>query len=283
MVGLLARSMNAPVATLRSSCLAPTQRAATVVHYLEGFLITATANASETDEASSASVLPVSRVQVVQAALDLFTAPTYLEVGVNQGKTFNALGAETKVAVDPRFLFDYKEIAATVPGTSFHEITSDEYFGTIATRETQFDVIYLDGLHTAEQTVRDLINAITLLSPQGVIVIDDVFPNSYAASLPDRGDTRRVRKATGDTAGAWMGDVFRLVYFVETFCQQFSYATVSNNHGQLVMWRQAREEVPARLIETVARKEYKDVLLEQDTFRLMPLSAIVAQIEASRA
>lgn len=245
---------------------------------------------SEVERSSHGDDLPsltpanaVSRNRVVQGVLDLFDSPHYLEIGVNKGMTFNALKASMKVAVDPKFLFDVEAVSAEVPGTSFHETTSDDYFGRIADRQTAFDVIYLDGLHTAEQTVRDLINAICFLKPDGVIVIDDVFPSSYVASLPDRNDTRVIRRATGDPLGAWMGDVYRLVFFVETFCQQFEYGTVNNNHGQLIMWRKPRLTVPERTLKDVAEKAYKDLFLEKDSFRCSELDPILEKIVAARS
>ncbi|QIK79589.1 class I SAM-dependent methyltransferase [Sphingomonas piscis] len=225
---------------------------------------------------------PISRDGVVQAILNLFKAPDYLEIGVNQGKTFNALRARTKVAVDPKFLFDHQEVAARVSGTTFHETTSDDYFGRIAGAKTAFDVIYLDGMHTSEQTIRDLINAISFLKPGGVIAIDDVFPCSYMASLPDRGDTRIISKATTGVPSPWMGDVFRLVFFVETFCQQFNYATVNNNHGQLVLWREPRRDVPQRTLSQVAAKEYKDLFLEAPSFRAASLDVILTKIRQAQ-
>jgi hypothetical protein len=225
---------------------------------------------------------PISRNGVVQAILNLFDAPAYLEVGVNRGVTFNAVSAATKVAIDPKFLFDFEQVANEVPGTSFHETTSDEYFGRIAGSDAAFDLIYLDGLHTSEQTIRDLINAITFLKPNGVILIDDIFPSSYSASLHERAHTRVLLKATGDTSGAWMGDVYRLVFFVESFCQQLSYCTVNNNHGQLVMWREPRDSLPTRTLTEVGEKEYKDLFLEKETFRCASLEVILQKIIAAR-
>jgi hypothetical protein len=225
---------------------------------------------------------PVSRNRIVQSVLNLFDAPDYLEIGVNKGMTFNALEAATKVAVDPKFLFDFEQVAREIHGTSFHETTSDDFFGRIASPKTAFDVIYLDGLHTSEQTIRDLINAMSFLKPNGVIIIDDVFPCSYLASLPNRRETRLVRQAQGDTTGAWMGDVYRLVFFIETFCQQFSYATVNNNHGQLVVWRQPRATVPERTLTEVGQKNYKDMFLEKDSFHFAPIDEILERIRRTR-
>ena len=79
-----------------------------------------------------------------------------------------------------------------------------------------------------------------------------------------------------------MGDVYRLVFFVESFCQQFSYCTVNNNHGQLVMWREPREALPTRTLTEVGEKAYKDLFLEKDSFRCAPLDSILEKITAAR-
>jgi hypothetical protein len=138
-------------------------------------------------------------------------------------------------------------------------------------------------MHTSEQTIRDLINAVFFLAPQGVVVIDDVFPSSYLASLPDVDEFLKMHKASGEKSGAWMGDVFKLVFFIETFCQQFSFGTINNNHGQLVVWRKPRERVPERTLSKVAQKTYKDVYLEKKSFRFAPLDQILDRLKSARA
>jgi hypothetical protein len=224
----------------------------------------------------------ITRKAVVQSVLELFESPSYLEIGVQKGKTFNSVHAREKVAVDPKFLFDYAAVAADVPGTSFHETTSDDYFGRIAARDAAFDVVYIDGLHTFEQTLRDLVNSISLLKPQGVIIIDDVFPSSYSASLPVKAEAKALIRATGEISNAWMGDVYRLVFFVESFCQQFSYSTVNNNHGQLVMWREPRQDFVSRNLKEIAEKAYKDLFVEAASFRCNSLEVILDRIKAAR-
>ncbi len=59
------------------------------------------------------------------------------------------------------------------------------YFRDSVLAKKKFDVIYLDGLHTFEQTLRDLLNALTLVADAGVIILDDVLPSSFAALLTD--------------------------------------------------------------------------------------------------
>lgn len=91
----------------------------------------------------------------MQSVLDLFEAPDYLEVGVSRGGTFLALKAAANVGVEPSFYSTKAETTTNFISTT----TSDDYSSQIATRGTAFDVIYLNGLHTSEQTIRALIDA----------------------------------------------------------------------------------------------------------------------------
>lgn len=228
------------------------------------------------------------RFEVVGRLLGLYARPDYLEVGVHYGETFHKLQAGRKVAVDPHFMFDTQAHAAE-GAVEFHEVPSDAYFAGLAGRAGSFDVIYLDGLHTFEQTLRDLMNALAVLKPGGVVVIDDVLPDSYDSSLPDLQQVALLRNtapglgASWPNNGSWMGDVFKLVFFIETFMPHLSYATVAENHGQTVVWRQARP-LPAgalRSVEQVSRMDYRDTITARASFNVMPFDQIVAQVAAA--
>lgn len=223
----------------------------------------------------------ISRPDVVQGILDLYDRPAYLEVGVNAGETFHALRARHKVAVDPTFLFDVDAARRADPDADYHEVPSDEYFGSIIAPGTFFDVIYLDGLHTFEQTLRDLVNALDHLTPKGVVVIDDVRPPSYLASLPDRANYFEVRNVVRVTDKSWMGDVYRLVWFIDTFFQGLTYRTVANNHGQSVVWRQRRAEVTQRRAVDVAALTFEEMILQRDTFREAPYAEILEEVRVA--
>jgi len=210
------------------------------------------------------------RHQVIQTLLDLYDQPNYLEIGVNKGDTFHSVQAHAKVAVDPKFLFP---AALRDPSSEYYEITSEEYFGNHATGR-KFDVIYLDGLHTFEQTLRDLISSVICLKPSGVIVIDDVLPNSFHAALPDHAASVAARKHLGISDPSWMGDVFKLVFFIQTYFQLFDFSTVKENHGQLIMWRSARPSVKHRSIIDFAYLSFADVIMHLSEFRIQPLDEI---------
>ena len=230
----------------------------------------------------------LSRAHVVGSFLALYPDATDLEVGVNQGETFLAVSAAKKVAVDPNFTFD--TVSVTAPGMEFHPIRSDTYFASRSAALDRFDVIFLDGLHTFEQTLRDLMNAVANLAAGGVIVIDDVIPNSFDASLPDLEQVHTLRQISARTGvpwpsdGSWMGDVFKLVFFIDTFMQQYSFATVQENHGQCIFWYQLRpaNTILQRSMEQICRLDYRDTLLNRHTFNILPLDQIVAQVAKAR-
>ncbi len=80
--------------------------------------------------------------------------------------------------------------------------------------------------------------------------------------------------------GAWMGDVFRVVFFLKAFLQQYSYATVLESHGQTVVWREARpaNEVGGRSIANVANLDYRHTILDRASFNIQPIDTIVSAV-----
>jgi hypothetical protein len=226
----------------------------------------------------------LTRAQVLQPILSLFGEPRYLEIGVHSGDTFFEVTAARKVAVDREFFFDIEAARAREPHSAFFEVESDAYFGELILPGEKFDVIYLDGLHTFEQTLRDFCNSLHYLSNDGVIVIDDVVPNSYAAALPNVRTSERLKGELNDPDQSWMGDVYRLVFFIDSFFQQYNFATVVENHGQLVVWREPRRGAALRhrRIEQVARAPFESIITERDAFRRTGYAEIIAMLRRDR-
>lgn len=101
-------------------------------------------------------------------------ATTYLEIGVrNPADNFDRINATTKYSVDPGI--EYKENPVDYP------LTSDEFFaqlrsGNVLKPEIRFDVIFIDGLHTADQVDKDIQNALDFIKDDGFIVLHDCNP-----------------------------------------------------------------------------------------------------------
>ena len=219
----------------------------------------------------------MTRAEILNRLCGLFPNPSYLEIGVFRGETFMEVQAARKIGVDPNFAFDIHAAMAAQPHATLLAMTSDALFAAPPPNPATYDVIFLDGLHTAEQTLRDLLNAIELLKPYGVIVLDDILPPSYHAALPGASRSIRLREALHSTDTRWMGDVYRLAFFIETFLQAFTTATVG---GQMLLWRARRpaEALVQRSLEEVGRMPFEETVFQRGVFNICPLEEAIRRM-----
>ena len=88
----------------------------------------------------------------------------YLEIGCESNDLFDSVYSHHKTGVDP-------ESGGT------HRMTSDDFFHV--TKEKNFDVIFIDGLHEYQQVKRDAINALNIIKDGGWIAFHDFLPSSW--------------------------------------------------------------------------------------------------------
>ncbi|MCH2051199.1 MAG: glycosyltransferase 61 family protein [Trichodesmium sp. ALOHA_ZT_67] len=204
---------------------------------------------------------------------------SYLEIGVSKGMTFNQINIKSKVAVDPKFRFNTTQYASE--NVVFLEITSDEFFIDHAKKFQPFDLIYLDGLHTFEQTFRDFCSSLSCAHAKTIWLIDDTCPGSYAQAQPSLQQCRQIQKMSGEKDGSWMGDVFKVVAAIHDFFPQYSFAHFPN-HGQTVVWHKWRENFMPKWnsLEVISRLEYSDfVELQSSLFKREPYEEIFELIK----
>lgn len=115
------------------------------------------------------------RYDVINYILNTFKRETtYLEIGVrNPEDNFNKIKATQKKSVDPGFENSENPVD--------FKMTSDVFFeklknNQILSNKTKFDVIFIDGLHLAEQVERDIENSLKHLKEDGFIVMHDCNP-----------------------------------------------------------------------------------------------------------
>ena len=132
----------------------------------------------------------------------------YLEIGVQRGFTLEAVGG-WRVGVDPYPLFNTSKLPRNL---AFHTMSSRSYFDE--SPGERFDFVFLDGLHTFQETYLDFVDSLRILSRDGVILIDDVFPSDEPSSQPDIEIAAEQKAAHGIEHGRWYGDVWRLAYLL---------------------------------------------------------------------
>lgn len=204
----------------------------------------------------------------------------YLEIGVAKGTTFFAVEAAEKHAVDPRFRFDPRS-RGLQSAERYHPITSDAYFLKAIGQQAPFDLIFLDGLHTYSQTLRDFLASQALAHSRTVWLIDDTVPRDAIAADPDLQRVQAARQADGHPDDqTWMGDVFKLVAFIDSFCPQFSCFT-TEGHGQTVVLPLPRRNAnrPFSNLSEINHLTYVDVLLLKNSLlKPIPFATILNQI-----
>lgn len=136
-----------------------------------------------------------SRTDVINDVVAKVGAVYYLEIGYQQGVNFSGVRCESKTAVDPD-----PDITPR-PGDDLWVGTSDEFFAN--NRRTRWDVIFIDGLHHADQVGRDMTNAMGCLSEGGAIVLHDLNP----ATREQQEIPCRTAIWNGDCWRAWHGFV----------------------------------------------------------------------------
>jgi hypothetical protein len=114
------------------------------------------------------------RYDIINYLLTLTENKRYLEIGVrNPADCFSRINATEKYSVDPGY--ESSENLASF------KLTSDEFFSAISDKslmiaEAGFGVIFLDGLHLADQAYNDMLNCMRILASPGFLVVHDCNP-----------------------------------------------------------------------------------------------------------
>ena len=124
------------------------------------------------------------RTDILNFLLSLSNGSTsYLEIGVrNPDDNYNHIVAAKKYSVDPGVEFKANPVD--------FKVTSDDFFdllarGEILSKDIKFDVIFIDGMHIADQVDRDISNSLDYIKDEGFIVLHDCNPPSEWHSRED--------------------------------------------------------------------------------------------------
>lgn len=157
------------------------------------------------------------RTSVINELIAKNNYQSYLEIGTSNKINFNNVICKNKICVDPaknQYKYDFN-------------ITSDEFFKK---NKQKFDIIFVDGMHTAEQAERDIINSLGCLSDKGCVVVHDTNPPSEFHQIESQGNTRKT------PAGVhWNGTVWKAIFKLRKTRDDLVFVTHPDDWGVTVI------------------------------------------------
>ena len=195
----------------------------------------------------------VTRTTVIQQLIDQSSEKLYLEIGVFVGHNFLQIEANRKIAIDHNKRI--KHTSQFSENTVFYEMTSDVFFEKQIDEilDKKIDVAFIDGLHTYEQSLNDVLNCLDYLKGDGFIVMHDCFPKTKAAAHP----IQTVAQKMPSYQGFWNGDVFKTILWLRTNRPDLTVFVLDADHGLGIIYKK-----PAKKLLTLSEKEIKDMTFE---------------------
>lgn len=150
-----------------------------------------------------------------------FNPSRFLEIGVKRGAVAKRVKADLKFGVDP-------EPASSVAHVFYTKLfvqTSDDFFADNRESRLGLSVVFIDGLHTEEQAMRDVLNSLYHLHPLGTIILHDCNPPDEASQIVPRQQAH------------WNGDVWKVIVTLRATRSDLRVYTVDADEGLgVVMW-----------------------------------------------
>ena len=183
-----------------------------------------------------------SRIEIIQKIINQNNFKKYLEIGCDKDENFSKIKAETKVGVDP------------VRGGTIRS-TSDEFFKI---NKEKFDIIFLDGLHTYNQTIKDINNSLDHLNSNGVVIVHDCLPKKIWNQIVPR------------IYGHWNGDVWKAIVHSRTYQNADTYTCIAD-HGLGLIFKRKNKNLLEIKIKEFKKLKFSDYYKNHKIF-MNPIS-----------
>lgn len=156
----------------------------------------------------------ITRTDIINDIFNVYNFNSYLEIGTRvPSDNFNKINSKLKHSVDPNNNGKYNYTYNT---------TSDDFFKNYINQK--YDVIFIDGMHTEEQSYKDIINSINYLNDKGFIIIHDCNPLSEWLT--------RTYEEYLKNPGGWNGTVYKAYIKIKyELKDEWSCFVVDENYG----------------------------------------------------
>ena len=183
-----------------------------------------------------------SRIEIIQNIINKQNYQNYLEIGCDKDENFSKIKIKNKIGVDP------------LQGGTIRK-TSDEFFNS---NTQKFDLIFLDGLHTYEQTIKDINNSLKFIKSSGVIVIHDCLPKKIWNQIVPR------------IYGHWNGDVWKAIVHSRTYQNADTYTCIAD-HGLGLIFKRKNKNLLEIKIKEFKKLKFSDYYKNHKIF-MNPIS-----------
>jgi hypothetical protein len=236
--------------------------------------------------------MTIDRIVACQAALEAAGGGNYLEIGVSRGGSFRPIRARAKWGVDPAYSLRRRELwkyrLASAIGwkeVRLFRMTSDDFFqakGRFLARRG-IDVALLDGLHSYDQTLRDVLHTLEHLKPGGLIFLHDCNPITPEAALPAESYDAFVQTQPPGWRGDWNGDVWKVIVHLRSLRDDLETIVLDCDYGVGIV-RRGRNRKPLGLsARQIAKMPYADLELHRpELLGLKPADYLWQVLDASR-
>ena len=225
----------------------------------------------------------MNRIELIQKIIKTKNSPQYVEIGVYRGTSFLPIKCINKIAVDPEIKINWKGKIANVIknyynyNNKYFELTSDHFFETKATRlfkNKKVDVFLIDGLHTFEASLTDVLNSLRYLEQDGLIIMHDCFPPNIASSTPASSFSEVKGKNIEGWTGQWCGDVWKtIVYLKENYEEILDVCVLNTDFGLGIIkfkeYGKIQLEINEKLFNRINQIKFE--MAQQDSYNVLNL------------
>jgi len=212
----------------------------------------------------------INRTFILQNYINLKKIHTYLEIGVFVGHNLLQMKAPNILVVDP-FIQVPNWQNNTRDYISYFELTSNEFFEQHSDlfKDQKIQACLIDGLHTYEQSLKDVLNALDNGTDDCLIIMHDCKPANNAAAQK----TMALARRTEGYNGLWMGDVYKSIIWLRTFRPDVVAFVLDCDCGLGIVKKGNPETMLSLTEEQINDLEYEDLVENMDDLlNLKPVS-----------
>lgn len=174
--------------------------------------------------------------EIINRIIQEVEATSYLEIGYGNGANFNKIECEEKWSTDPITKEDKINVS---------NLSSDEFFIFFEANSSSniLDVVFIDGLHHADQVRKDIINALKCNAK--AIILHDTIPHT------------KIMQEVPRNTKQWTGDCWRAVVgFVQSY-PDVKVETYRSDFGLTIIYPEGKK----------VRKHFEDLEMTYEEFK----------------